>query len=486
MVAPPLLFALLLAPITFQEKDLALLESEAVGIPLPGGGAEIAFRGMLRVPIVRANPDSKQIGVDVWRFPASEGVPSDRPPIFKLHGGPGWPGLEPEDIRWGEDVAPMIECGDLVVVGQRGIGTSEPNTSCSAFAEPVDPDLPLEEQGAALRAQCAACRAHWEAKGYDLSGFNVIEAAADVNDVRRLLGYEKITLLGGSFGSHWAMTVMRFHPEAVERAVLHGMEGPDHTYDSPGGVLDALERIAAEAEASPALAGRLPEEGLIETLRFVIQDVEEEPFELEVDGQMVTIDGDSLRGLALGYTSRVNSRGSVGGWPADVMRLYEGRFESAARAIAVRRGAGGGLPSASFFGLDCGSGITRARLERYRNDPAVEIVGNPSWFYEVACPAWDADLGDDFRANFRTSIPTLVVHGTWDVSTPFENALELVPCFENLHFVPVEGGTHGAFEEAIHHDEAFGDAVMAFLSKGEVAGLPDSIELPPIKWTASW
>ena len=68
---------------------------------------------------------------------------------------------------------------------------------------------------------------------------------------------------------------MRYHPEIVERAVLHGLEGPDHTYDSPAGLLKALERIAAEAEVSPALEGRLPEEGLIGALRFVIESLDE-------------------------------------------------------------------------------------------------------------------------------------------------------------------------------------------------------------------
>ena len=264
------------------------------------------------------------------------------------------------------------------------------------------------------------------------------------------------------------------------------MEGPDHTYDGPGGLLRALERIAEQAEASSELEGRIPEEGLIEALRMVIQSVEEDPFEFEAGGRSIPITADGLRDLALGYTSRVNSRRTVGGWPSDVMRLYEGDFELAARAIESNRSGGGGLPTAAFFGLDCGSGITRERLERYQTDPAVEIVGDPSDFYEAACPAWDADLGDEFRADFLSKIPTLMVHGTWDVSTPFDNALELVSCFENLHFVPVEGGTHGAFREAMTYDSAFADAVMAFTSTGATDGLPDLIELPPIRWSADW
>lgn len=486
MFTTTLSLTFLLLPTTAQGQDLATLEMKEVRVPLPSGDSATAYRGMLRVPIVRADPDSKEIGVDVWRFPAAEGVQAGRPPVFRLNGGPGWSGWNAQDIDWQEDIAPWVAHGDLVVVGQRGIGTSEPNTSCGAFSERVDPDLSREEQNAAVLAQCAACREHWESEGYDLRGFNVLEAAADVNDARRLLGYDQIALIGGSFGSHWGMTVMRTFPDIVQRAVLHGMEGPDHTYDSPSGVLGALEQIAAQAEASGQFGERLPEEGLIEALRYVIESIDADPFEFELGGEMVPITGDGLRELALGYTSRVNSRGSVGGWPADVMRLYEGEFELAARAIAARRGGGGGLPTASFFSLDCGSGITAARLERYRADPAVAIVGDLSRFYEAACPAWDSDLGDEFRADFKTSIPTVIVHGTWDVSTPFVNALELLPCFEELHFIPVDGGTHGALREAIRDDPAFGDALMAFVFEGEAGGLPESVELPPIEWQTSW
>jgi hypothetical protein len=38
---------------------------------------------------------------------------------------------------------------------------------------------------------------------------------------------------------------------------------------------------------------------------------------------------------------------------------------------------------------------------------------------------WNAaGLGDAFRKNVASDIPTLLVHGTWDTSTPIENALD--------------------------------------------------------------
>jgi pimeloyl-ACP methyl ester carboxylesterase len=468
----------------------ARLELASVSIPLPGGKTATAERGMLRVPIVRADPASKVIGIDVWRFRALEGAPEGAPPIFRLYGGPGWPGLEPAGIDWEGDIVPFIRTADLVLVGQRGIGTST-DTSCDAVVvEGARPalDASREERAQYLRQKCGECRAHWESQGYDLRGLNVKEAAADVDDVRRLLGYEKIALWGGSFGSHWGMTVLRYHPQAVARAVLTGMEGPDHTYDMPSGVLHSLERMAKAAERAPELAAHIPEEGLLGAFALVVESAEEEPFEIEVvhprTGKTTSVpfDGAAVRNLALGYSGRVSSRGGMPGWPADLIALYRGDFERAAKARLLQ-GDGSDLPTASFFMLDCGSGITPARLERLHGDPAAKIVGDlGNWFYENACPAWGADLGDDFRTGFTTDVPTVVVQGTWDVSTPFDNALELLPAFRNLHFIPVEGGSHGALEEALRSAAGFREALMKFVASGDATGLPAEVVLPDLEW----
>jgi pimeloyl-ACP methyl ester carboxylesterase len=473
-----------------QEPARATLELAPLAVPLADGSTVRAERGTLRVPIVRAKPESKEIAIDVWRFRALEGAPAGAPPIFELHGGPGWPGLEPAEVDWERDVEPFVRTADLVIVGQRGIGTST-DTSCAAVmagAERPGPRASREEQARFLLERSRACRAHWEGLGYDLSGLNVMEAAADVDDVRRLLGYEEVVLWGGSFGSHWAMAVMRFHPAGVARAVLTGMEGPDHTYDRPSGVLRALERMAAAAERAPALAGRVPEGGLLAAFRLVVESAEAEPFEVEVPDpatrapRSVRFDGDTVRGLALGFTRRVSARGGMPSWPADLLELHAGEFERAAQAL-LAQGDGLDLETASFFMLDCGSGITAARLDELRHDPARALVGDlGNWFYESACPAWDADLGDGFRTGFASDVPTVIVQGTWDVSTPFENALELLPSFRDAQLVPVEGGSHGALREALALVPGFRAALMEFVASGERAGLPDEVVLPDVEW----
>lgn len=72
--------------------------------------------------------------------------------------------------------------------------------------------------------------------------------------------------------------------------------------------------------------------------------------------------------------------------------------------------------------------------------------------------------------------------GDWDLSTPLENALELAPWFKNGKLVVVKGGTHGAMREALKESEDFRDALMSFVTTGDLSAMPDEIVLPPIEW----
>ena len=181
-------------------------------IPLESGKFAHAERGLLFVPTNRSDPNSKVLGVEIYRFPASEQADSATPPLFRLHGGPGFPGLQPSlanDGYYERDIQPFLDIADLIVVGQRGIGYSKPNTIC-------EPGNRLSQR----------CRDYWETAGVDLKGFTVVEAAADVRDVAIALGYGKIQLTGESFGSHWGITVSGSEATSSRSSLIATSRGP--------------------------------------------------------------------------------------------------------------------------------------------------------------------------------------------------------------------------------------------------------------------
>ena len=96
--------------------------------------------------------------------------------------------------------------------------------------------------------------------------------------------------------------------------------------------------------------------------------------------------------------------------------------------------------------------------------------------------AWGGDLGDEFRKNFETHIPTVITQGDYDVSTPMENSLELAPFFKKGRLIIVHGGSHPALDDAMDASATFKEAILSFARAGETSGLPNEIQLPPIQW----
>lgn len=461
---------------------------------LQQGGFSELDRGHLFVPMDRSDPSSPTISVEVYRFPATTDAGAERSPIFRQFGGPGFEGVTTDELDTSDfyprHIAPLREIADVVVVGQRGIGLSRPHTRCEGPPSIAPARLLTSEEVKTRRQEASReCKQFWKDRGLALQGLNVLEAAADVNAVREALGYDSIILRGQSFGSHWSMAVMRNYPEIVERAVLSGMEGPNETYDMPTGLLNSLKRVASDAEQDKALAPQIPDGGLIQALVDVVERLKAEPVTETVDhpgtGEPVNVQlGHRDRSwLAMGYGAVPDSRHNMAGWPRDVLALYDGDYQEAAKNKARGRTGPPSFPTAGFFLLDCASGITPERERELNNDPAVKLIGKPgAEIYQHTCPVWDIDLGDDFRTGFETDIPTVMVHGTWDLSTPLMNAKVLQSAFTNGHLVIVERGTHGAFWQARDASRAFADAIDQFLKTGEMNDIPEQVNLPEVDW----
>jgi pimeloyl-ACP methyl ester carboxylesterase len=127
------------------------------------------------------------------------------------------------------------------------------------------------------------------------------------------------------------------------------------------------------------------------------------------------------------------------------------------------------LPNPVHFSMDCASGASPARKARSRTDPARQLLGDVNFEYEVACDGWPAqDLGPAFRAAVVSDIPTLIIHGTWDTSTPIENAREVAASLRHATLVEVFGGNHGALYNLFERWPPMRDSLAGFLTGRDV------------------
>ena len=439
--------------------------------------------GYLRVPESRKGPSDRVLSLPYYRLRTESASPAL--PIFLLAGGPGSSWIRRfeneenfDEIRFYQGFA------DVVLFDQRGGGTSLPEMSCSQrdklpFDQPLSPDRVLP----ALIDMAKQCRDHWTAQGVDLSAFNTDENARDVDALRRELGYSRMNLIGGSYGSHLALHLMRRYPDTIDRVLLYGIEGLDHTWDDPTAKLATLGRIAAVAEASEQLAPSIPEGGLLGALTTVLERLEKEPVTVNVKHRgtehEVLVDHWLVQRIAdrqAGRRSRPNA------WPEMILNMYRGDYsEVAMGALALRHLR---LQDPMHYTMDCASGITRPRRKRYLSAPAGRVLGNPNFEYSALCNVWQVeDLGDEFRRALVSDIPALLIHGTWDTSTPIENARETVKTLSRGHLVEVEAGNHGALYNLYAHRPESRQWIRGFLTGTEVQ-LPDRVTLPPLEFTA--
>lgn len=456
--------------------DQVAIEKGTVSLPT---GETVAYEiGTLYVPENRSKPDSRRIGVGFARIRAPH--PTGAPPIFWLPGGPGLSVLgsftdknESAQSRLRSWLA-FGAAGDLVVIEQRGYSIRGEMLVEMASASPLDRPASVNADARAMQALARQAIAHNPDK--DLSGYTIEAFAADVDDLRRALGYDKISLFGGSFGSQWSLAVMRFHPETVARAVLSSVEPLNNGFDMPSHIFAALQRIAYDADRDPGLAAYLPKGGMMEAVHTLHRRFAVRPIRVRVSDnngrlQTVVLGAEDLQLALLAHTDEAEH------WPAFILSLYYGHYEAWARETLEERSAG----LVKLIGplADSSLGVSAEREYQMRTDPALDWLG--TWNFEanlVSAPMWPTpDMGDAVRLPRVSPIPIVFVHGDWDTSTPVENMLGLLPYFPNGHAILVHRAGHdGAFYQ-LRESAAAKSAIYDFLRTGQTRGLPTELSL---------
>lgn len=454
-------------------------------LKLPDGREAPYEIGTLFVPENRKAKGSRLIGIGFARLRAE--TPTGAPPIFVLPGGPGdsYLGAFTEgagrDQRARAQLLAYRAAADVIVIDQRGFSTRGDVLTLSypPADRPLDlPAVDAMEDAAFIQAAKAAIAAHPDK---DLSGYTVVECAEDVNTLRRALGYNKITLLGQSFGSQWSFAVMRLHPEIVARALLSGVEPLNNGYDMPSHVVAALQRIAWEAEQDPGLKPYLPPGGLMGAADAVRERLARAPVSVVLRGGTSGPERTVVVGLGDFQQSLVRPADA---WPAFVLSLYYGHYEEWARSIAAERTFGTIRTALIGALIDTSLGVTAEREHQLRTDPAVGLLGTWNFGSYIASAAtWPTpDIGDALRKPTPSDIPVLFVHGDWDTSTPVENVLATLPYFPNGRLVVVHRGPHSARAALLEQQPAAMALALDFLRTGDMSRAPPGAELPAPKF----
>ena len=442
--------------------------------------------GTLYVPENRADPKSRLIGVGFARIRALQ--PTGAPPTFHLPGGPGQSFLpilkQGKATYWLRTIALYRRVSDVVIVDQRGFSERGDvlKYRYRATEKPLDqPDSII--RSVALNVELArAAMAEYANKGVDLRGYTIKECADDVNDLRKALGYDRITLVATSFGSQWSFAVMRRHPDIVARALLSGVEPLDYGYDMPSHVFAAAQRMWWEAEKDPRIEPYLPPGGLKAAAQEILRRLDRASVNVKVKddktGETVTVTlgrEDFQRSFPLGTNG-----------PAFLLSLYHGEYDAWARSVlALRRTREAEIALIGPL-IDTSLGVTSRREYLLRTDTGVEFLGQWNFAsYMAMTGIWPTpDVGDEFRSEIISRIPVVFAQGDWDMFTPVENALNVAPFFPNGRVLITMRGEHGVLESLAADLPDVMATLLEFLQTGGTANLPARVSLPAPRFPA--
>jgi pimeloyl-ACP methyl ester carboxylesterase len=405
-------------------------------------GTQVAGEwGRLRVPEVRGKSDSRTIELAFLRLKTESAA--RKAPVFYLAGGPGSSGIAggtkrlSRFLRWAKD-------RDVILLDQRGVNHSRPN-----LTHPFGIDLPLDEPGtregfvAAHRNAAVQAIDFWTARGVDPSGYTTAESADDVDDLRRALGYERISPVGYSYGSHLCLSVIRRHGKALDRAIVGGAEGPDHTYKLPSAVDRALAELGRVLRLDPRWAAVMPDLSallgdLLSRLRRGAQRVTVKDRRSGADHEVTVGAWD----LQMAVADTMGATPALKALPGRLVAMSRGDWRWLAEtALARRRRPGGNLMSVV---MDLASHASPARLARIRDEAAHALLGDAINlpFPDIGDGLLLPDLGEEFRGPLSSDVPVLMHLGTLDGRTPVSNAEELLPGFTTGHLLVVGNGSH--------------------------------------------
>ncbi|HEX8282826.1 MAG TPA: alpha/beta fold hydrolase [Pyrinomonadaceae bacterium] len=418
------------------------------------------------------NRDSKRgrkIALNIVVVPAlAERASPD--PVFFFAGGPGQGATSIAGFLAGGPMAAIRRERDLVFFDQRGTGESNPLT-CNLFAD--DNDLRAYFEDIFPVQQVRACRERLE-KVADLKQYTTSVAVEDLDEVRRALGYEKINLYGGSYGTTVALAYLRRHGAHVRSAVLAGVAptGLRLPLHFAKGAQHAIDQLMDDCVADDACRAAFP--NLREEFRAVLDRLEKTPASVEFlnpftkKQQRVTLArgpfAERLRMLLYG-------RGSASVVPLLIHRAYQGDFKpyvlaALPQARAIQQSVSLGM----YFSVTCSEGIPFITETDVKTEARGTFLGE----YRVrahaaACREWPrAAVPGGFTGAVESDAPVLLLSGLADPASPPWFAAEAVRHLPNglQATIPHEG--HGYFSDCISGITA------EFISKGSARGLNTS------------
>lgn len=400
-----------------------------------------AYCGTLKVYENRATKQGRQIDLNIVVLPALR-ADAQPDPLFFLAGGPGQAATKlAKAVR---EIFRRVQTDrDIVLVDQRGTGKSNP-LDCNSDDDSLQSIMETDEQ---TLDRLKACLAKYDA---DLTLYTTPIAIDDLDDVRAFLGYDKINVYGGSYGTRAALVYMRQHGDRVRSAILDGVAPPNMRLPLyfPRDTQRAFELLAKDCASDEGCNKAYP--NLLERMRGLIDRLEKNPPTLKVThprtGETAEIRIDA-RVLANVIVTALYSPVMTTLVPAIVAAAEKNDFQSMLALAGM--GGGGDEPNMSIgmqLSVICAEDAPKNTADDLKKGSESTLFGKYVMsIQQEACTFWPRGKVDEsFYEPVRSAIPSLVLSGEDDPVTPPMWGEQVASTLSNSKHVIIPGTGHTA------------------------------------------
>ncbi|WP_418958334.1 alpha/beta hydrolase [Streptomyces tritici] len=433
----------------------------------------------LRAPLDYAKPGGGDVKLAVSRVRATG--PGKR--LGSLLVNPGGPGGSAVGYLQGYAgigyPAPVRARYDIVAVDPRGVARSEPvecltGPQMDAYTQ-VDttPDDAGETSAlaASFRTFADGCA---KRAGKVLPHVSTVEAARDMDILRAVLGDERLTYVGASYGTFLGATYAELFPKRTGRLVLDGAMDPslpaaELNRDQTAGFETAFQAFAADCvEVADCPLGTGSPQAATARMRAFFRELDAKP--------VPTGEGREL-GEALATTGVIAAMYDEAAWPQLREALTRAMDGEGAALLALadsyyEREADGTYSNLMYANaaVNCldlppaFAGPAEAQKAVPSFEKASPVFGRGLAWAALTCTYWPAPAtGRPHRITAEGAPPLLVVGTTRDPATPYKWARSLAAQLSSGVLLTYDGDGHTAYGRG---SDCIDTAINAYLLEG--------------------
>ena len=422
----------------------------------------------------RTTRTGRRIPLNIILLPAKSSKPAPDA-LFYLAGGPGAAATGYAGEKFIDN---LRRNRDVVLVDQRGTGESNP-LNCAPpgsqedmrgyFGEP----FPVE--------RIRACRAELE-KIADLKLYTTSIAMDDLDEVRAALGYDRVNIYGGSYGSTTSLVYLRQHGDHVRTVAIFGVAPPAAKIplSFSRGVQDAVNRMFADCAADQTCKTAFP--NIEAEFKKVLAQFDNGPVEVDVPNvytrstQKVTVTRD---GFVDGIRQMLYVPNAAAGLPLLIHLAANGNLGPLlGTAFQVVSQIDAKISRGMSFSVICAEDTPFITDEDIKSTSANSFYGDARVRPTMkACAEWpQAKVAASFLDPVKSDVPVLLVSGELDPVTPPWLAQIVAKTLSRSRLVLIPNATHNSYE-------CIEDLVANFIDKGATDGLDisciEKIRRPP-------